>query len=345
MANLKKKSGGPTSQEGRARSAKNSTKHGLTSMQPNGEDEKALVDLFTKELVDFYGPQSPLELLQIQRIAICRAKLTYLYELERVKLTLASKELEHQPAKILEKIPGAVGHIKAMALEMIEYGVIKLPFNLSPELLSTFCEEIENFHGQIDNPHQFARSFPKFTKYLNAFSVAGFNNSNQWLEKLAELAKRLETLMSFGENYYGRIEDLFHYYGLGKKYESHLEREAMRPELEELERYQKEVVRPRYGLKPKEKEAVNKVVEPAIPSQKLLANQLGLFLSLYRDFCAAEKLVERYREVQALMQRSVSLPVSESDLLMRYQTTLERRLSSAIGELLELHKRSSTRAG
>jgi hypothetical protein len=36
------------------------------------------------------------------------------------------------------------------------------------------------------------------------------------------------------------------------------------------------------------------------------------------------------------MARSVMLAPSESDLLMRYQTTLEQRLSSAIGGLLEI---------
>lgn len=38
------------------------------------------------------------------------------------------------------------------------------------------------------------------------------------------------------------------------------------------------------------------------------------------------------------MLKSVTLPSNESDLLMRYQTTLERRLSSAIGELLALQR-------
>ena len=99
-----KRGGGPKTQQGKVRSSMNAKTHGITSNKPKDANEKALIETFSKELVDYYDPQSPLEKLQIERIAICRAKLHYLYELEQVKLELASKELEAQPEKILEKI-------------------------------------------------------------------------------------------------------------------------------------------------------------------------------------------------------------------------------------------------
>jgi len=341
MANLKKQSGGPKTEQGKSQSSKNATKHGLTSTQPSSEDEKTLVETYSQELIDFYDPSSPLELLQIQRIAICRAKLSYLYELEKVKLSLARKELENQPEKVLEKIPGALGVPKAMALELIQQGDIKLPCNLTATVLASICEEILAFHGQIDNEHQFARTFPKLIKYLN--TIARSSSSDGWLGKLAQIAERLEKVLGSGENYYGKTEELFHYYSLGKEYETILKREAMRPEIEELERYQDEVVRPRHGLKPRQKELENLRKETEPPSPETIGKQLGTFIVLQKDYVAAQKLFTQYQEVQALVLRSISLPVAESDLLMRYQTTLERRLSSAIGELLELQKRSAAR--
>ena len=39
------------------------------------------------------------------------------------------------------------------------------------------------------------------------------------------------------------------------------------------------------------------------------------------------------------------MPAAEWDLLMRYQTTLERRLSQAIGELLELQRAKKPELG
>jgi hypothetical protein len=100
-----KRSGGPKTVQGKARSSKNTTSHGLTSLAPSNSNEKALVDSHSQELTDYYKPESPLELLQIRRIAMCRAKLDYLYDLEQVKLALVAKELESQPEKIFGEDP------------------------------------------------------------------------------------------------------------------------------------------------------------------------------------------------------------------------------------------------
>lgn len=48
---------------------------------------------FIIELTDFYQPQSPLEKLQIERIALARAKLTRLYETEQASLDLEINKL------------------------------------------------------------------------------------------------------------------------------------------------------------------------------------------------------------------------------------------------------------
>ena len=79
MAKSKQLSTGPKTLEGKARSSQNSTKHGLTTAIPSNDAEKALVASYIKELVEYYEPASPLEKLQIERIAICRAKLANLY--------------------------------------------------------------------------------------------------------------------------------------------------------------------------------------------------------------------------------------------------------------------------
>jgi hypothetical protein len=335
-----KRGGGPKTEQGKARSAKNATTHGLTSSLPKNTSEAELIESFSKELIDYYQPQSPLEKLQIGRIATCNAKLQYLYEIERVKLALAAKELEAQPEKILEKIPGIEGVQKAMVLELIEYGQIQLPCKLDLNLLQHICLEISQATGEFDNASQFARSLPVFTKYLNSFPVAGLNDTNQWMEKLSSIAKRLETLLSFGDLYFGRTEDLIYYYGLGKDYEREKEREAMKEGLNELDRYQEEVVRPRLNLKPRPAE-IEQPKQFEMPSKEVLKNQLDCFVLLYRNYEQANKLYLQYQEIRDLMVKSISLAPSESDLLLRYQTTLERRLSSVIGELLVLQKRTA----
>ena len=53
-------------------------------------------------------------------------------------------------------------------------------------------------------------------------------------------------------------------------------------------------------------------------------------------------VVQSFNEMKEWMLRAADLQSEESDRMMKYQTMLERRLSSAIGELLELRKYRST---
>jgi hypothetical protein len=316
-----RRSGGPKTVEGKSRSSKNATSHGLTSMVPSNSNEKALVDSYSKELIEHYKPESPLEQLQIQRIARCRAKLAYLYDLEQVKLSLAAKELESQPEKILEKIPSATGLAMGMAIDLITSGQIHLPCRLDLPLLESICDEINQMHGVMENRHQFARALPRLTKYLAAVS------------------KEIKRDDEIGGS--GQYDELIKGYLRSKEYEALMEKEAMRPELEELERHQEER-RIARGQKPRKEEPEPKVDPDSITDLLAITLQLKQFLDLHKSHQKAQKLVVQYHEVKDLMLRALSLPAAESDLLMRYQTTLERRLSSAIGELLALQRSPRT---
>ena len=338
------RSGGPKTVQGKARSSKNATSHGLTSLAPSNPNEKALVDSYTQELTNYYKPESPLEQLQIQRIAMCRAKLAYLYDLEQVKLALVAKELESQPEKILEKIPGATGLAMGMAIEFITSGEIHLPCRLDPPLLEAICDEIKQMSRVIENKHQFARALPKLTKYLNAYPVVGLNNTNQWMEKLADISKDLKMADEMGERHLGRFEEILRGYQRGREYEALLEKEAAKPEMDELERYQEER-RIARGQKPKIVESPPKVDPDAIADIDVIKEYLEEFLDLYESYHKTQEIVDQYQAIKDLMLRALSLPVAESDLLMRYQTTLERRLSQAIGELLALQRAKKPELG
>ena len=64
-------------------------------------------------------------------------------------------------------------------------------------------------------------------------------------------------------------------------------------------------------------------------------NLFGELLSAYRR---AEKIVAHYEKSKALIVKSLVLPQTEADLLLRYQTTWERRLSTEVGEFIELRR-------
>lgn len=106
-----------------------------------------------------------------------------------------------------------------------------------------------------------------------------------------------------------------------------------------LDRY-KEERRIARGQKPKAVEVAPKVDANAIADFEIVKEQLEQFLGLYESYKNAQGIASQHQEIKDLMIRAISLPAAESDLLMRYQTTLERRLSSAIGELLALQRNS-----
>ncbi|MBU3553989.1 hypothetical protein [Polynucleobacter sp. UB-Piko-W3] len=332
--------GGPKTQEGKVRSAQNSFKHGLTSSTPSSENEVQFITSLTKELVDYYKPQSPLELLQIDRIAICKAKLSHLYAVEQVKLALAHKELDLHPEKILEKISGAVGVTKLMALEMIQEGRIVSPYGLTIPILAPIVAETHMFSGVITGVQQFKKTFPLLIQNLNSYSVTGLNDEKQLPEKFSAIAQRVDQYLNLDENLDGKLEQFIYYQNIGVKYEALFNKYENTGFDKEIEGYQKES-RMRYGLP--EKDLTQKFIRQGTPdflSTKTLNAYFRVFENLLRHMKEAEKVATQFFELKALMARSITLPASELSLLMRYQTTFERRLSSAIRELLELQKRA-----
>ena len=129
-------------------------------------------------------------------------------------------------------------------------------------------------------------------------------------------------------------------YLLGKEYEAKLKKDSRQLEENELDQYLEERRMARGG-KSQPKEPADQVDKAVILDDAALRSQLDKFTALLKGYRQAERLVPEYQELKALMLRSVSMPAAESDLLMRYQTTLERRLSSAIGELLALQRSRS----
>jgi hypothetical protein len=77
--------------------------------------------------------------------------------------------------------------------------------------------------------------------------------------------------------------------------------------------------------------------------QILFEKQLKLITDLLNFRKKTFQVFEQYQVMKNLMVCGVVLPQAESDLFMRYQTALDRRLSTLIGELLHLQSRSGVK--
>jgi hypothetical protein len=318
----KKRSGGPSTAEGKASSSKNALKLGFSSMSVNGVDEKKLVDEYVDELTNYYRPQSPLEKLQIQRIAICRAKLARLYETERVRMELVQVNFENFPEIVFKDMGVADGLSKSMALEAIRHGVITLPCDLPEGSLEAIASEVEHFHGELKSDLDFEKSFPILYAFVKSFTPTGSKMSFSTIEKLEIVFKRIYQAMRH-KIYLGKLDNYFaDMYG---------DKDSKKSD-DDVEELMKQI-NPDY------------VAPPVIKREMTYGRVVGyfqLFGYLYSTVREARHLMERYELTKSLLVQSTLLPQDQADLFMRYQTTLERRLSNAIGELLELQKRRLT---
>jgi hypothetical protein len=83
-----------------------------------------------------------------------------------------------------------------------------------------------------------------------------------------------------------------------------------------------------------------KQVQEDIDTKKI-NDSLSAIAKLNSIVSRAQKVSKEFDRMQDLLMRSVTLGGEESDRLMRYQTTWERRHSKAIGELLALQAKNA----
>jgi hypothetical protein len=315
------RSGGPSTKEGKAISSKNALKLGATTMNVSSPEEQQLVDECIAELTDYYQPQSPLEKMQITRIAICKAKLSRLYEVEQIRLKLVQKNIKSNSAQILNEMSVAKGLVREMALEGLRRGDITLPCGLSAEDLTAIEKEVDRFHGSLNVEADLQNHFPRLVKFLKQYSVRGISEKPTILERFEVVIQRIYKAMR-RDIYLGNLNELFE--------------EMLEDRTKKLPTGDKDVQELMQEINP------NYVPPEPVKHQinvQQLQSFLPLFVHLKRALEDAQQLIERYEESKALLVRSALLPTAEADLLMRYQTALERRLSSSIGELLALQKR------
>lgn len=321
---VKKGKPGPKTAVGKLHSSKNSTKHGLSSSELVGIAQEKIFRATLAELVKHYQPQTPLQKIQLERIAICKTKLRDAYQLEANKLQLIRDE-----AEIKSFDPKDDGRISKLAIgmmhEMSIFKVLTLPAHLTPNVLEAINAEIEAFQDEVTSDKDLEEYFPVLVKYLDVFD----SNQLELHAKLKGVAHILADVIGMEDLYVEHLKTLIP--SLGDKPPPVAS--TVDPEMDELDRYQ-EGVRERHGLKP----IVKVKPLPSFPEPHEIKVWLKSFqeiLHAYKEVQIHGDLMERKRQLQL---KAVSLPADELELLMRYQVTWEKRLSSAIGEFLQLQK-------
>jgi len=103
MAKSQNLSTGPTSEEGKAVSCQNSTKHGLTSVKLNTPEEQSLYDAMVDSLNKEYNPQGLTEDILVSDIAMIRIRLNRFDRAENA-LFFIEQDQQASPERLLNKI-------------------------------------------------------------------------------------------------------------------------------------------------------------------------------------------------------------------------------------------------
>lgn len=328
---------GPKTESGKRKSAKNSTTHGARSQVITSPKEQVHFDGFLKELIDFYQPQGPIEQMQLERIATCKTKLKSLYELEQAKLALLIDQHKDNTDQYISEFsdlsPLVLGMIRELFfLETLGLpDQVCLPCQLTIQLLSDIVAEIDSFVGVLASDDELRDYFPQLVAYLN-----GLESREAALHaRLLGISHQLEKVIN-DKDYYEAVKLIFH-----EKFQEVIP-EPTPEELDfdrQVELHQKKQANSRNGIKVRAKTKVV-IKDSAIefPDQEKLTSAFKTFKSIHQAYLMALETAESVRSRIQLHERALSLPNDEADLLMRYQTSWERRLSTLIGEFMQLRR-------
>ncbi len=138
---------------------------------PKNKFKMNAIKVYIQELCDYYRPSSPLEILQIERIAHCRAKLDALYELEAAKLQLATNELMRSPKAVMQSIGAESDFIKSLVLKFCKGKQLNFPMLLTLQLLEAFDNEIQSIGGKLQDYDCIKVVLPELSKFIHSTSV------------------------------------------------------------------------------------------------------------------------------------------------------------------------------
>ncbi len=320
---------GPKTLNGKKQSAKNSTVHGLRSDNLATPQQQENYDQFLVELIDFYKPVGPLEKLQLERIAICRAKLKALYDMERDKYASLHMRYESDTAKHINHFSYLSALTRGMLRELITFNHLLLPNGLDADLLTSIVNEINSFVDDVTSDDDLREYLPMLSSYLDQVD----SNTSDLHVKLLAVGRQLEQVINRGESYseYGALL-LAKIKGPAKKEKEQTpEQIAHAKELDDYIKKSQERIRAQYGAKVKQK-----VVE--FPDHRKVSEALDVYKVILKAYQDAYAYKDSVIEIINQGKKSLSLPIEDADLLMRYQTSWERRLSTLIGEFVQLQK-------
>ena len=309
---------GPKSDSGKKKASINALQHGATASLIVSQTAYDLAQSYEKELLTHYKPSNPLVKLQIQRIATTRAKLSQLYEQEEAKLALVYKEFEENPQKVMDCIQGVNEFAVKLALTTLKNGSFSLPRNLTPEQIKVVAKELSSLKNPILTDEDIQVYLPKLFKLLPNWRIGLLDTVDPncgSIELLKVVSEDIEAMIESGNPLSASIVA-----SLKRLLDSDRARKDPVPEWsKELQDFVEIPI-------------IEKAEKVTIDPEQI-KTYLQSFINLDGYLQMVPQVLERFKVQHEMMRKALSLTPEETDRYTRHQTTLERRLSTQIGEL------------
>jgi hypothetical protein len=221
---------------------------------------------------------------------------------------------------------------------------LTLPFGLTELQLAQIASEIRGLDGKQLDEGSLWKAAPQLASFVDRQNTDDSPPSR--LLRLEAILHSIDNIMDEGERYMERVKSIYSAYQhlLIPKSDvledgDDIEEES---ELEQLIREQQASSEAERAKRHPRSKVVAPTEHEEQQTQKRflrIVKQCHVLVSLYFYCQEAKRIYMQFMETRNLMLKAVTLPASEAELFLRYQTTLERRLSSVIGELLELQRR------
>jgi hypothetical protein len=309
---------GPKSDTGKKKSSFNALQHGASANLNLSQTTYALARAYEAELLEHYSPENPLVKLQIQRIAMTRAKLMQLYELEQAKMSMVYKEFDENPEPVMQSIKDADELVKNITLDYLKEGVYLLPFELQPVQIKQVAKEASSLRFPVLTHEDIDKQLPNLFRLLTSLKPG-------WLIGIEQGSDALDLLKLVGDNFRLMFKNKRPSTNeLRALLDRHLDQFKVKEESRQMM-----VKEPGEFTNPPK---LDTPLEKTITSDEIKA-ALKYFIDLDEVLDQVVKLVECFKVQSELMRSTLTLSTEDSDRLSRYQTNLERRLSTQIGEL------------
>jgi hypothetical protein len=299
-AKPKKNSTGPVSESGKAISAKNAIVHGATSPRLLNDAEQNKFDSLLVELRKSYPTTNPLIGLQLERIA-------RLYiQLERIQTAI---DAQFEKGRLLSNIYESAAKSLHMDDETISaamnyiMGFGNLGDLVSKNLISVDLELNELTESKRPKSHEdFLLKTPKFCRFLHEEAIENHLDIKDFIaQKVPQISKNLPDHYPERPNPV-RFTLIYANYRNGSRLPDVFEAQFKNTEIEEIKR-----------------------------AAEWYTMGIARFLMLTQKIRDFQKLI-------SIEEQATTPDLDHLDRLMRYQTTIQRQLSTAIGELLALTK-------